>query len=145
MLAAAVDASRRWYDGIFAAHGLPASSDGRLWVAAGGELPPFHSAVKTLGRGVGVDAVLRAMEPYPHGSVADSFGEFDLRSHGFELLIDATWVGHRGVIRCVLAVGLECRPRRRAPGTVVPAAQLRRGVAAVDPPRRGVPGAGTPG
>lgn len=98
MLAAAVDASRRWYDGIFAAHGLPASSDGRLWVAAGGELPPFHSAVKTLGRGVGVDAVLRAMEPYPHGSVADSFGEFDLRSHGFELVIDATWVAHRGVI-----------------------------------------------
>ena len=93
MLAAAVDASRRWYDGIFDAHGLPASSDGRLWVA-GGEPPPFHSAVKTLLRGVGVDAVLRAMEPYPHGSVADSFGEFDLRSHGFELLIDATWVGH---------------------------------------------------
>ena len=96
LLAATVDASRRWYDGIFALHGLPAASDGRLWVA-GDEVPPFHSAVKTLVRGVGVDAVLDAMEPHPRGSVADSFGEFDLRPHGFELLIDATWVGHPGV------------------------------------------------
>lgn len=95
MLAAAVDSSRRWYDGIFALHGLPAWSDGRLWTARAAP-PPFHSAVKTLVAGVDAATVLRAMEPYPRGSVADSFGELDLHAHGFELLIDSTWVGRPG-------------------------------------------------
>jgi hypothetical protein len=32
------------------------------------------------------------MSAHEHGSVADSFGDVDLGPHGFELLIDATWL-----------------------------------------------------
>lgn len=94
-LRAAIETSTLWYDGIFALHSMPVRSDGRLWAALG-PLPPWHSAVKTLVPDVEVDAVLRAMEPHPHGSVADSFGTLDLDSHGFDLLFEATWVHHPG-------------------------------------------------
>ncbi len=95
-LRSAIEASRRWYDGVFALHGIPVSCDGRLWVALGSP-PPWHSAVKTLTPDAHTDDVLTAMERHPHGSVADSFGSLDLGKHGFDLLIDAVWVHHPGI------------------------------------------------
>jgi len=92
-LRTAVDASVRWYDDVFALHGVATAVQDGLWTALGPP-PAWHSAVKTVEPDVDVDAVLRAMEPHEHGSVADSFGALDLAPHGFDLLIDATWV-HR--------------------------------------------------
>jgi hypothetical protein len=95
-LLAAVTASRRWYDDIFALHGIPTGSDESLWWADGAP-PRWHSSVKTLVPTSDPTAALRRMEPHPAGSVADSFGLLDLAAHGFELLIDATWLHHPGV------------------------------------------------
>ena len=92
----AIQASRRWYDDVFALHGITVRSDGELWTALG-DPPPWHSAAKTLARHVDADAVLAAMASHPHGSVADSFGTLDLGPHGFELLLDAEWLHHPGV------------------------------------------------
>lgn len=87
----AVYVSRRWYEDIFALHGLSARATPDLWTAT--DPPPrWHSAVKTLRPGVAVEAVLTAMSSYEHGSVADSYGDLDLGPHGFKLLIDATWL-----------------------------------------------------
>lgn len=95
-LLAAVSASRRWYDDVFALHSIPVGSDESLWWAEGTP-PRWHSAVKTLVPTTDPAAVLRRMEPHGAGAVADSFGLLDLAAHGFELLIAATWVHHRGV------------------------------------------------
>lgn len=87
----AVQVSRRWYEDVFALHGLAARATPELWAAI--DPPPrWHSAVKTLRPGVAVEAVLTAMSAHEHGSVADSYGDIDLGSHGFTLLIDATWL-----------------------------------------------------
>lgn len=96
LLLAAVETSRRWYDFVFALHGIPWRADDRLWVSMG-EPPPWHSAVKTLSPEVDADSVLAAMAGHPRGSIADSFGVLDLSAHGFDLLIDSTWVHHPGV------------------------------------------------
>jgi hypothetical protein len=95
-LLAAVTASRRWYDDIFALHGIPVASDGSLWWAQGAP-PRWHSAVKTLVPTTNPTAALRRMEQHPTGTVADSFGLLDLAAHGFDLLIAATWLHHPGV------------------------------------------------
>jgi hypothetical protein len=92
-LRVAVDASVRWYDDVFAAHGVPVQVTGGLWWALGTP-PPWHSAVKTLEPYADLEAVLHAMAVHGHGTVADSFGSLDLARHGFDLLIDATWL-HR--------------------------------------------------
>ena len=92
-LRAAVDASRRWYDDVFALHGLRARAVDGLWAALDPP-PPLHSAVKTLDPGVAIADVLAAMEPHTHGTVADSFGDLDLEAHGFTPLFTATWL-HR--------------------------------------------------
>lgn len=90
-LETAVEVSRRWYEDIFALHGLSARTTTELWMAI--DPPPrWHSVVKTLRPGVATDAVLTAMSSHEHGSVADSFGELALGSHRFKLLIDATWL-----------------------------------------------------
>jgi hypothetical protein len=94
-LRVAVDASLAWYDDVFAALGIPASRHDGLWVA-GGQPPRWHSAVKTLAPGVPASDVLAAMGPFPHGTVADSFGDQELDAHGFRLLIDATWLHRPG-------------------------------------------------
>ncbi len=92
----AVAASRRWYDDIFALHGIATESDGALWWATGAP-PRWHSAVKTLAPTADPSEALRRMERHPHGSVADSFGLLDLTAHGFALLLSATWLHHGGV------------------------------------------------
>ena len=94
-LRAAVAASVAWYDDVFAALGIPVVRREDLWVA-GGPPPPYHSAVKTLVPGVPTEDVLAAMTAFDHGTVADSFGDQDLAPHGFDLLIDATWLHRPG-------------------------------------------------
>jgi len=95
-LLAAIAASRRWYDDIFALHGIAVGSDGALWWAEGTP-PRWHSAVKTLVPTTDSPRALLRMESHPHGTIADSFGLLDLATHGFDLLFAATWLHHRGV------------------------------------------------
>ncbi|MGH3347241.1 MAG: hypothetical protein ACRDO4_09670 [Nocardioides sp.] len=95
-LLAAVAASRSWYDDIFALHRIEVGSDGTLWWAEGAP-PSWHSAVKTLVPTTDPSGALLRMEPHPHGTAADSFGLLDLASSGFDLLLAATWLHHRGL------------------------------------------------
>lgn len=92
-LATAVDASVRWYEDVFAVHGIPTSRAEGLWYARS-EPPRWHSAAKTLEPSVPAHRVTRAVEPFEHCSVADSIGDLDLSGAGFELLFEATWVHH---------------------------------------------------
>ncbi len=95
-LLAAVGASRRWYDDIFALHRIAVGSDVTLWWAEGAA-PRWHSAVKTLVPTTDPAPALRRMEGHPHGTIADSFGLLDLTGQGFDLLFAATWLHHPGV------------------------------------------------
>jgi hypothetical protein len=88
---AAVDTSLAWYVDVFALHAIPTQVDGGLWWALSPP-PPWHSGVKTTQPGVGVDRVLAVHE---RGGVADSFGDLELASYGFTVLVDATWTHHR--------------------------------------------------
>jgi hypothetical protein len=92
-LRAAVDASARWYDDVFALNDVPVRVEDGLWCALGPP-PPWHSAAKTLEPGVATERVIRAVAAFDHCAVADSFGDLDLARHGFEVLIEATWL-HR--------------------------------------------------
>lgn len=94
-LLAAVAASRRWYDDIFALHRIPVGTDGALWWSEGAP-PRWHSAVKTLVPTTDPHEALLRMERHRHGTIADSFGLLDLSAHGFGLLFAATWLHHRG-------------------------------------------------
>ncbi len=87
----AVDASRAWYDDVFALHDVPTSSDDSLWWSLA-DPPPYHSVAKTLRPGVPASAVLAAS--LDRGSIADSFGDLDLPD--FTVLFEATWVHHPG-------------------------------------------------
>lgn len=89
-LAVAVEASRVWYDDVFALHGTPRTVDGALWRALA-DPPPYHSVAKTLAPGVRAAAVLETVRS---GTVADSFADLDLP--GFTLMFEATWVHHPG-------------------------------------------------
>ena len=89
----AVDASRRWYDDVFALHATPVRVERGLWWAQGGP-PPYHSAAKTLVPGVETVRVVRSLDAFEHCGVADSFGDLELDRFGFDLLFEATWV-HR--------------------------------------------------
>jgi hypothetical protein len=60
-LRAAVDASLRWYDDVFALHRIPTRSEHGLWSALGPP-PPWHSAAKTVEPGVDAGRVARAVE-----------------------------------------------------------------------------------
>ena len=93
-LRAAVDASVRWYDDVFALHRIPVRREGGLWSALGSP-PPWHSAVKTFEPGVEAERAVRATDGFAQCTVADSFGDLDLAPYGFEVLIEATWL-HRG-------------------------------------------------
>jgi hypothetical protein len=96
-LRAAVDASARWYDAVFALHGIETRVQDGLWSALGPP-PPWHSAVKTLAPGIPGERVVRAAAGFEHCAVADSFGDLGLAGHGFEVLIEATWL-HRDLDR----------------------------------------------
>jgi hypothetical protein len=96
-LRAAVDASRRWYDDVFGLHGLTVRVDDGLWSALG-QPPRWHSAAKTLQPDIVIERVVRAVADLEHCAVADSFGDLAADRHGFELLIEASWL-HRGPAR----------------------------------------------
>jgi len=96
-LRTAVDASRRWYDDVFALHGVPVRVEDGLWSALG-TAPRWHSAVKTLEPAVETARVVRAVAALEHCAVADSFGDLEPERHGFQLLIDARWL-HRDAVR----------------------------------------------
>jgi hypothetical protein len=89
----AVDASRAWYDDVFALHGIPVSASRTLWRALA-DPPPYHSTVKTLEPSVDADEVLQAVASFGHCAVADSFGDLELP--GFTVLIEASWLHHPG-------------------------------------------------
>lgn len=90
-LRAAVDASLSWYDALCALHGVPCGIEDDVWCAHAPP-PPLHSNAKTIEPGARPDRALAAVRD--RGSIADSFGEFDLRDEGYELLFEAQWV-HR--------------------------------------------------
>ena len=90
-LRAAVDASRRWYDDVFALHGIPVRVFGGLW-SGSGPPPPWHSAAKSLEPGVDTERVVQAVASLEHCTVADSFGDLELDRYGFETLIEAQWL-----------------------------------------------------
>lgn len=92
-LRVAVDAGLGWYADLFALHGVPWHVDQGLWVA-GGAPPPLHSHAVVAERGVQVDGVLRALEPWEVCGFKDSFASLDASSTGMRVLFEATWV-HR--------------------------------------------------
>jgi hypothetical protein len=95
-LRTAVDASRRWYDDVFALHRLGVRVENGLWSSVDGSLP-WHSAAKKLDRGVETRRVLDAVSAYEQCTVADSFGDLRLDGHGFDILFEATWL-HRDAV-----------------------------------------------
>ncbi len=92
-LRTAVESSLRWYEDIFAAHGIPTAVQDGLWSALGPP-PRWHSAAKTLEPTDLRAAALRAVEAFEHCGIADSFGVLDFSDAGFSLLFEATWVHH---------------------------------------------------
>jgi len=90
-LRAAVDASLSWYDSLCAVHGVPCSIDDDVW-CADAPPPPLHSTAKTVEPGARPDRALAAV--VDSGSIADSFGSFDLTGEGYRLLFEARWI-HR--------------------------------------------------
>jgi hypothetical protein len=93
LLRDALEASVRWYDDVFALHGIQVAAEDGLWTALGPP-PPWHSAAKTARPGVGAGRVIEAVAGLGHCAVADSFADLDLASYGFEIRIEATWL-HR--------------------------------------------------
>jgi hypothetical protein len=102
-LGTAVRSSLRWYEDIFAVHGIPTAVEPGLWKALG-EPPRWHSAAKTLSPTTAKDEALRAVEAFDHCSIADSFGALDLSDAGFGLLFEATWVHHPPLPRAPAAL-----------------------------------------
>ncbi len=94
-LRSAVDASRRWYDDVFALCDVPVRVTDGLWSALAPG-PPWHSVAKTLEPGIETRRVMEVVAAFEHCAVADSFG--DLAPDGFDLLIEARWV-HRDARR----------------------------------------------
>ena len=92
-LAVCIAASHAWYADVFALHDIATATDHGLWRALAAP-PPLHSAAKTLAPAVRTAEVVAAVAPYDVCSVADSFGDLDLAPHGFEVLIEATWLLH---------------------------------------------------
>jgi hypothetical protein len=90
-LRAAVDASLSWYDALCALHGVPCGIEDDVWCAYSPP-PPLHSTAKTVEPGARPDRALAAIAG--KGSIADSFGAFDLTGEGYRLLFEAQWI-HR--------------------------------------------------
>ena len=105
-LLTSVAASHAWYADVFALHGIPTATDAGLWRALATP-PPLHSAAKTLVPGVREADAVAAVAPYEVCSIADSFGDLDLSGHGFDVLIDATWLLHEPLDPAPLPAGWE--------------------------------------
>jgi hypothetical protein len=88
-LRAAVDASLLWYDALCGVHGVPCGIEESVWCAYAPP-PPLHSNAKTVEPRARPDRALAAVPG--HGSIADSFGAFDLTGEGYRLLFEAQWI-----------------------------------------------------
>lgn len=87
----AVAASRAWYEDVFRLHGIATECADGLWRALT-DPPRWHSAAKTLRRGVAAERVAQAVERFENCAVADSYADLDLAHHGFRPLFRASWV-----------------------------------------------------
>ena len=88
-LRVAVDASLSWYDALCGLHLVPCGIEDDVWCAYAPP-PPLHSIAKTVEPGARPDRALAAVAG--NGSIADSFGSFDLTGEGYRLLFEAQWV-----------------------------------------------------
>lgn len=89
--------SARWYEDMFAAHGLASETDGRVWRSR--ENPPaFHSNLVVLAPATteaDIDACAAEIErwrPHTGWSLKDSYARFDLASRGCSMLFEADWI-----------------------------------------------------
>lgn len=92
-LRAAVDASLSWYDALCALHEVPCGIEDDVWCACTPP-PPLHSNAKTVEPSARPDRALAAI--IDEGSIADSFGAFDLSGEGYRLLFEAQWIHRPG-------------------------------------------------
>lgn len=87
----------RWYEAMFAAHGLASQTDGRVW-RSHETPPPFHSNLVVLSpttTQADIEAYAADIEsaPRPAGwSLKDSHSRFDLAALGFSVLFEAEWI-----------------------------------------------------
>jgi hypothetical protein len=79
-------------------HDIATALEAGLWWAQGPP-PRWHSAAKTIEPTTSKERALRAVEPFNHCSIADSFGVLDLSDAGFAILLEATWVHHPPLAR----------------------------------------------
>jgi hypothetical protein len=87
----------RWYEAMFAAHGLPSVTDERVWRSLAIP-PPFHSNLvvlspKTIRADIEAYAAQIEAQPRPTGwSLKDSYACLDLAALDFSVLFDAHWI-----------------------------------------------------
>jgi hypothetical protein len=110
-LRAAVDASVRWYDELFALHGVARKVAHGMWSALGPP-PPLHSAAKSVEPWATSAQALSDVAAFEHCSVADSFGRLDLP--GFDLLFEATWLFREPLLHSPAALPPGWAPVRTA-------------------------------
>ncbi len=87
----------RWYEAMFAAHGLRSETDSRVWCSCETP-PPFHSNLVVLSpitthADIAIYAAEIERQPRPTGwSLKDSYACLDLASRGFSELFHADWI-----------------------------------------------------
>jgi hypothetical protein len=93
----AVVNNTRWYEAIFAAHGLKSETDARVWRSCDVP-PPFHSNLVVLSpttTQADIEAYIAELskQPRPLGwSIKDSYARLDLAALGFSTLFEADWI-----------------------------------------------------
>jgi hypothetical protein len=87
----------RWYETMFAAHGLASQTDGRVWRSRETP-PPFHSNLVVLSPTAtqqDIEAYASDIETRRHHtgwSLKDSYATLDLASLGCSMLFEAEWI-----------------------------------------------------
>ena len=87
----------RWYEAMFAAHGLASETDALVW-RSHETPPPFHSNLVVLSpttTQADIEGYAAEIEssPRPTGwSLKDSYARFDLAARGFSMLFQAEWI-----------------------------------------------------
>lgn len=89
--AAAIEASRAWYQLTYGLHGVRHRVGDGLWLALDPP-PPWHSGALTLRPGLSATRVVDQLGAGFALSVADDYADLDLSGHGYEVLFDATWI-----------------------------------------------------
>lgn len=87
----------RWYEAMFAAHGLASQTDARVWRSLEAP-PPFHSNLVVLSPMTtqadiaGYAAEIESSPRTTGWSLKDSYARFDLTALGFFMLFQAEWI-----------------------------------------------------